>query len=492
MVSRAGTRAYLKKHQFSNATTGDLWAALSAKSGQDVASFMRPWTRDVGYPIISVVREEFNAEKGEMTLRLRQSRYLSSGDLNPEEDAKGTTWWVPLGIVTHVNSRNPTKDVLSEKEATVTFPYSQKEGAYWKLNFQTNGFYRVQYNEEQLRNLGSVIKKNPTALTTEDRVGVLADAFALAVAGYGSTSGALELLRSFESEDDYIVLDELAGRLNSLIAAWYREPKEVVEGLKAVKRSLFSPKVKTLGFEYPDKEDHLTALKRTLVIECSASAGDQDVVSQLQQRFKSFIAGDEKALPPNLRGAAYRVVLSHSKSPEEDFNAVLKIYKTAPTADQRLTALYALGATNDPKLVDKIINEMTLDTELVRPGDAYYPLRGLSKENNDPKTIRPLLWEFSTRNWKTLVERYAPTLSLLAAMLTLGFSDQVGSDVTERVERWLKGDDLGSEEEREKRKEELKLVSMPVQQALEKVRGTTKWVERERGSVEKWVGEAGR
>ncbi|KAI9101248.1 peptidase family M1-domain-containing protein [Phlyctochytrium arcticum] len=485
-----GTRAYLKEHQFSNATTLDLWKALSAASGQDVASFMHPWTRDVGYPVVTVEKEEFNAEKGELTIHLKQNRYLASGDVTPEEDSK-SLWWVPLGITTHLNAREPTQHILSEKTAKVSFPYKEGEGAFWKLNYQTNGFYRVRLSEEQLKKLGAVIKKNPEALTTEDRIGVIADAFNLAVAGYGSTSGALELLRNFEAEEDYIVLSELAARLKSIISAWYQEDPAVTEGLKAVMRNIFSRKVETLGYEYPEKEDHLTALKRTLVIECAAGASDEKVVKELQNRFHKFAAGDEKALPPNLRSIAYRTALKSSTSPTEDFEAVLKIYKTAPTADQRLSALYALGAINDPALVDRLINQIVLDKDLVRPNEAPYPLRSVSKETLDPKHVRPLLWQFSVKNWKVLYERYAPSLSLLAAMLTLGFADQVGTSVTDEVEAWLRGDDLSSQEEKDKRKEELKLVNMPVSQALEKVKGTTKWVERERGPVAAWLKKSG-
>ncbi|KAI8998411.1 peptidase family M1-domain-containing protein [Gaertneriomyces semiglobifer] len=481
---KLGTRAYLKKHKFSNATTKDLWHAYTAQSNQDVATFMHAWTRDVGYPVIEVLDEKYDEEKKEMTLKLKQSRYLSSGDLKADEDV--TTWWVPLGIVTHLNPRAPSQHILSQKEDTVTFPYDSASNAYWKLNFSTTGFYRVRLSEKQLSSLASVIKTNIDTLTTEDRVGVLADAFALALAGYGSTVGALELLKSFEAEEDYIVLDELANRLKTVIAAWYREPKDVSDGLKKIMRQLFAPKVTSYGYEYPANEDHLTSLKRTLVIESAASADEPSVIAELQSRFKAFMGGDDSALPPNLRGVAYRVTLQHTQNPTEDFEAVMKTYKTASTADQRLAALYALGAVNDPALINRVVNEVTLDTELVRPQDAFYPLRGLSKENPSPSTVRPQLWEFSTSNWTVLHERYGPTLGLLAAMLTVGFADQVGQDVIAKVEAWLAGEGL-TEEEKAKRNEQMKLVKMPVEQSLEKVRGVTRWVERERESVKEWV-----
>ncbi|KAJ3295271.1 Aminopeptidase 2 mitochondrial [Borealophlyctis nickersoniae] len=485
-----GTRKYLKKHQYGNATTGALWAAYSDVSGQDVATFMHSWTRETGYPIVTVVKEEYDPAKKEMTLQLRQSRYLSSGDLSAEEEAKGTLWWVPLGIVTHKNPHAPTQQILSEKEATVSFPYTEEEGAFWKLNYSTTGFYRVRLAEAQLKRLGAVIKKSPNAISTEDRVGILADAFALAVAGYGSTAAALEMVRNFDAEEDYIVLDELASGLNSVIEAWYKEPEEVNAGLKALKRHIFSKKAKQLGFDFPEGEDHLTSLKRVLAIESAARADDKEVVAELQSRFEKFKAGDDKAIPSNIRGVTYSTVLKHTKKPKEDFDAVMNVYTSAPTVEQRLAALLSLGSINDKTLVDTVF-ALTLDAERVKPQDAYYTLSGLSAQNPDPKTIRPKIWDYVTKNWKALVERYTPSPALLGRMLTLGFVQQTGEEVCKQVEAWAEGADLSTPEEKEARKEEIKIIRRPLDQSLEKVREKTKWVQRDGKSVAKWVAEGG-
>jgi hypothetical protein len=43
-----GVAAYLKRFSYANATTDDLWAALSGASGVDVGEFMQAWTRKIG------------------------------------------------------------------------------------------------------------------------------------------------------------------------------------------------------------------------------------------------------------------------------------------------------------------------------------------------------------------------------------------------------------------------------------------------------------
>src|ERR1700712_3343594 len=52
-----GVSNYLKAHAYGNATTSDLWSALSEESGQDVNGLMGPWIEKIGYPVITVAEE---------------------------------------------------------------------------------------------------------------------------------------------------------------------------------------------------------------------------------------------------------------------------------------------------------------------------------------------------------------------------------------------------------------------------------------------------
>ncbi|VDK45598.1 unnamed protein product [Taenia asiatica] len=49
-----GMKAYSEKFKCSNATTKDLWTVLQATSGCDVTEFMPLWTKQTGYPVVSV------------------------------------------------------------------------------------------------------------------------------------------------------------------------------------------------------------------------------------------------------------------------------------------------------------------------------------------------------------------------------------------------------------------------------------------------------
>lgn len=269
-----GVRVYLKKHKFSNATTLDLWAALSEASGKDIATLMYTWTRKMGYPMISVENESYDAGSKTMTLTLSQARYFATGPAEGEKE-EDTVWWVPVGVVTHLSPVKPADLILTEKTGTVSFKFDDAKDGYYKLNFGSNGFFRVNLSQPQLKKLGASISKDLTAFGTPDKISVLSDAFALAVAGYGSTTGALEIIKAYEKEQEYNVLEEVDHALSKILSCFYLEAPEISAGVKELKRRIFAPKAKELGYEYPAKEDHLTALKRTLTIRAAAKAGEK-------------------------------------------------------------------------------------------------------------------------------------------------------------------------------------------------------------------------
>lgn len=481
-----GVRDYLKKFKYSNAKTNDLWAHLSTASGKNVETLMYNWTRHMGYPMVTVESESVDASKNEITLLLKQTRFLSSGDLTAEEDSQCPVWWIPLGVCT--NDKAKTFDlILKDKESAITFPYdSTNADAYYKLNLHSTGFFRVNLPVERLSKLSLNISKDPTTVTTRDRVGLVADSFALAAAGYGSTVAALQVLKNFSQEQEYVVLNEMASQLNSISSIWYQEPVQVKDRLNQLKRDIFSPQVSALGYEYSANENQLTAFKRTLAISCAAKAGDKQVIDELMSRFNKFINGDTILLHPNLKSVAYSVVLRNSTTPKETFEQILSIYQTAETTDQKLAALASLGATSDKSLVERLLNEIALDSSLVRPQDIIYPLVALTSDSPIPTIVRPMLWDWLVKNWALFVERYKPSLALLGRVLSSCTEKSIGLDFVKTVEKWSLGDGLEAEE-KTKRVEELALVKNKLDQALENIKIHTAWYERVHVDVAQWL-----
>lgn len=480
-----GIRTYLKAFSYRNAVTTDLWEHLSASSKVDITAMMRSWTGEMGYPLIEILEEKYDSDKKTMTLKLRQRRYLSSGDVKPEDDK--VLWWIPLSVITHSTSKS-VQHVFSTKESTFTFPYAVEAGkedeAFWKLNVGVTGFFRVKYEEGTLARLG----RNITKLQTSDRIGLITDAFALALSGEGSTVGALELLKALEAEEQYIVLSEINSRLSNLVSVWYKQPKDVLEGLSTLTRQIFAPKVVKMGYEYPEKEDYLTTLKRTLAISQAAKSGDAGVIAELSKRFEKYVAGDQSALHPNLRGVAFGSVLRNVAAGEpaqKAYEAVLKIYKETQVVDQKLIALGALGHCPHEEQILQTL-QLSINPDLVRPQDIMYPLSTLVRDNTNSAFIRPYMIGWFKQHWQTFYDRYHSSLSLLGRTLSISVENSVGEDVVKDIESWVSASGE-SDEKKAEREKQLKGIDRSIQQCLEKVRGNTKWVERDAEGVAQWV-----
>nr|KAJ3418959.1 Aminopeptidase 2 mitochondrial [Polyrhizophydium stewartii] len=482
-VFAKGVRAYLKKFAFSNAKTVDLWAALSEASGHDVATIMSAWTLKTGHPVLSVVSESFDATKGELALTIRQGRFLSSGDLTPEEDAE-TLWTVPLTVSSHLNTAVPTRHVISAKEATITIPYSHAAGHFWKLNHHSTGFFRINLSAEQQTRLGAALRENLNNFSVEDRIGILSDAFATAKAGISSTSGALDIVAGFAAEENYIVLSQLSACFDSVLAILINEPEYVTDGIHSLQRHIFSAKARAVGFEYTSGEDHLTQLKRTLVIRAAADAKDKYVQDELLRRFHAFIAGDESALHPNLRRAAYSTAIKVTKD-DSAFEAVLNIAKTGASVESRLAALSNIGGSPNLDVVRRVL-DMVIAGDVVRTQDISYPITSV-RSSPAIQEVLPIMWNWLKTNWEVLHERLSPTLSLLGSAVSLCTSAQLGHEFADEVEAWARGDDLSTAEAKAKRVEQLKKARRPLDQSLERIRSATKWLIRDREAIAAWV-----
>lgn len=207
-----GIRRYLKKHAYGNTQTGDLWAALSDASGKPVEKVMDIWTKNVGYPVVSVTEDEQSN-----SISVKQNRFLRTGDVKPEEDK--TLFPVFLGLRT---KNGVDEDLtLSEREQDFKVPNLD----FFKLNADHSGIYRTSYTPARLAKLGQAAKDG--LLTVEDRAGMIADAGALASSGYQKTSGILSLLKNFDGEKEFVVWSELLSRISSIRAAWVFEDEKV-------------------------------------------------------------------------------------------------------------------------------------------------------------------------------------------------------------------------------------------------------------------------
>lgn len=300
-VFMEGIRQYLKKHAYGNTQTSDLWAALSAASGKDLAQTMDIWTKHVGYPVITVTENE-----KDKTIHLKQNRLLRTADVKPEEDK--VLYPVFLGLRT---SQGIDEELVLSKREDV---YKVNDMDFFKLNADHSGIYRTSYTPERLEKLGKAARDG--LLSTEDRAGMIADAGALAASGYQKTSGVLNLLKGFGNEQEFVVWNEVISRLGSIQGAWMFEDKKVKDGLEIFQRNVVSDKSHAMGWEFKETDDHILQQFKGMLFGAAGMSGDETVKKAAKEMFAKFAAGDKSAIHPNIRGSVFGMALKYGGKAE--------------------------------------------------------------------------------------------------------------------------------------------------------------------------------
>lgn len=413
-----GVKNYIKKHAYGNTETGDLWNALADASGKPVKSVMDIWTKNVGFPVLSVVEDKLNS-----SIRVKQNRFLRTGDVRSEEDQ--TIFPVMLGLRTQEGVDESI--MLTERERE--FPISDLD--FYKLNADHSALFRTSYSPERLEKLGRAARDG--RLSVEDRTGMIADSGALAASGFQRTSGLLSLLKGLDTEPEWVVWNEMLSRLSVLRAAWIFENDEIKGSLRAFQRSLVATKAHEIGWDFPQDEDHILQQFKALMFGAAGMAEDATVVKAAQDMFERFAKGDSSAIHANIRGSVFNIVLKNGGVKE--YEVVLDRFRNAPTSDEKTTALRCLGASQDPELIKRTLG-LALGDE-VKSQDIYMPLGGLRSHRAGIESR----WDWLKSNWDLLYKKLPPGLGMLGTVVKLTTSSFCTEAQLKEVEQFFASKD---------------------------------------------------
>ncbi|ERS96566.1 uncharacterized protein SPSK_01011 [Sporothrix schenckii 1099-18] len=382
-----GVSAYLKKHKYGNAKTTALWDALSEASGDDVNTLMSSWIEKIGFPVVAVT------EGADGQLAIKQSRFLSTGDVMPEDD--GTTWWIPLGLTGRVGSAEGSVEslALTKKEDVI----SNISKDFYKLNTDSTGFYRVNYPPERLAKLGSQLDR----LSASDKILIAGSAAELAFAGYAKTPALLSFLEGFGNESHVRVLSQALDAIG-VISSVFGDDETINKGLKAFTLKLIDKPLAEFSLNFPENEEFTKAQLRKRLLTSAVRSEHPSLNKQAIELFQAYIADPVKnPLQGDLRTPVFLAAIIDSA--EKAAPLLLKEWKTTVAPDGKEVALLALGASDDEKVVqDKLLPFLFGDgADTVVGADVHILANGMAARTH----ARPLLWKYIQKEWAGTVER---------------------------------------------------------------------------------------
>jgi aminopeptidase 2 len=264
-----GIKLYLERHRLGNTVTEDLWIALGDATQQNVKATMAVWAERIGFPVVTITENSSDeagndsGEAGEVKIILTQSRFLAAGDTRPDEDATA----YPLRISIRTSDNHCKYFDFNEREMKISIA----ETKFYKVNVDHTGFYRTAYPTQRLRSFGEAARLG--LLSTEDKVGIVADAVALAASGSQQTSGLFDLFQGMKSEDEYLVWSQIAKGIKNIRTAWRFQPDLIVRGLKKFAAEIFGSRALEVGWVIQDDDDETMQLFKPLLLDAAGSAG---------------------------------------------------------------------------------------------------------------------------------------------------------------------------------------------------------------------------
>lgn len=386
-IFRSGLREYLTTHAYSNTTTNDLWDSLAKVSGKPVAKFMKAWTAQTGFPVVSVNQD---IQKG--TLELSQERFM----INPRErkSLKETTLWpIPL-TVTGSNERfemNKKQDTWQNVSGEVFFQ---------KLNAHHDGFYMLAYEPEHLAALATQVEQGK--LSVRDRIGLLHDAFELSKAGYIATIDALALLQAYQNENDPFVWDVLASCLGSIKGVMGTDALR--DAMKPFVRTLIEVQLNRLGWDPLENETYQDTILRPTILGLGVSSEHPTVITEAVKRFAAMKKPADHA--PDTRGAIYQTIAQRGK--KADYEKLYGFYTATHSPQEKVKLAAALCSfSTKPQYMRSIA---MIKSNEVKAQDIPYWV-AYSFMNRFSRTDA---WEWFKQEWAWIQKTFESDVALLA------------------------------------------------------------------------------
>ncbi|CAH1105398.1 unnamed protein product [Psylliodes chrysocephalus] len=449
---REGMSLYLKRYQYGNTSTEDLWNALEEASKEPVAKIMSTWTKQMGFPLIKV---ETTSISDGTKVKLSQTKFTADGT-----QSENCRWMVPISISSSSNPSGTVSNILLTEESTEITIFGLKSTDWIKVNPGVVGFYRTQYTDDML-NKFSVDIRNQT-LPPLDRLGLLEDTYALVKAGYMNTGTLLNFLKNYEKETDSNVWISIITILNKLETILdYTDTSDLFRNYR---KQLVQNIFKSVGWEPKPNDSHIDTLLRGKILEHFSSLQDEDIINEARSRFLKHVNG-EKLLPADIRVGCYKIVVSSGS--EKEFDSMFQLYKTTDLNEEKMRIINGLGFVKTSHLIKKLL-DIAL-SEHVKTQDGILVLISASKTTLG----RELTWQFIKENWDGIRAKFTagPLLQNLIKQVTHDFATQQNKDDLEEFFS----------------KNKNAWIDKSVQQVLESITVNVAWLKRDSQAIREYL-----
>ncbi|KAE9554353.1 hypothetical protein FO519_002412 [Halicephalobus sp. NKZ332] len=401
---KKGLNIYLNRYAYSNAEHVDLWNALTEAvpdslrdwNGKkfDVDEFAKKWTEQMGYPVVTVSTTKNGVKLAQKRFKIDETSEESPKFKNPKYWYK---WDIPIWYTVD-GAHQPVTWLHSEEEINFTNPNSLVF-----INSESNGFYRVKYDHDQMEKINKQLSENHTAIQMRSRARYIDDAFTLAQAGQISYEEVLEMTRYLYKENDYLPITMAINGFGGIAGYFGDEPES--EFMRAYLRPMFDEKyekVKEKVFEQEEDKDFYANVMSTLIVRTACDLKNEDCTDRALKSYQEKLVApcNEEStaiVPPSIRTFVYCLGIKYGN--EKDWNNMLRLFQKESCQVERDRLIHALSCSRDTFTLKKLLKmAVDINNTVIRlqDKDTVFSFVGFNYAG------KPIVFEFFTQNWNQL------------------------------------------------------------------------------------------
>ncbi|EDV21351.1 expressed hypothetical protein [Trichoplax adhaerens] len=403
-----GYRAYLKKYQYSNANTMQLWNSLSEANNNriNMVEVMDPWVRQKNFPVITITNQGAQGTASQKRFLIDDSAATGTGS---DFSTYGYKWYVPLNYITSADTNTPISAWLNKTSVNFNYPVN----GWMKANVGQYGFYIVNYPETNWNRLQAALESDVNTLKSGDRAGLINDAFMLARSGTIKQSLALGMTKYLSKEKEYVPWTTALGSLGYFDTILSMRPS--YGDFKTYMINLIRGRYNDLG--WTDTGSHLDRYARSDILLWVTRLNYNTAIQAAKKIYNNWMVNGT-SIHPNIRTRVLRAGIAAGGLKEWDF--AWNKFLTTESASEKTALMYALAFSRTPWILNRYL-QRSMNTSLVRSQDTLSVIRYVSGTTLG----RPIAWSFFQANWNTLYDRYSQVtfgLARAAESLTSAFA----------------------------------------------------------------------
>ncbi|BDZ30295.1 M1 family metallopeptidase [Lactiplantibacillus sp. WILCCON 0030] len=372
---RKGLKQYFETHQYGNATGADLWQALGAASGIDLATIMQSWLEQPGYPVVTAAVVD-----GQLTLAQTQF-FIGDGQTADRQ------WSIPLN-----SNYDAAPQILAAPRVTLGdyAELRQAAGKPFRINVGNNSHFIVKYDQTLLDDILS----DAESLDAISQLQTLQDLRLLAEGRQISYAAVVPLLGRFANSQSTVVnlaLYRAAGDLKRFV-----DPASPAEKqLKALYDQLSQAEVKRLGWTATVGETIDDQLSRPVILNVALYAENAGAILAAHELFEGH-ASQLDQLSADVRLLILRNEVQHFGN-KALFDKLLTAYRQSSDASYKADICAALTSTTDADLIARLIVAFE-DADTVKPQDLRAWYRGVLSNHAGEQAA----WDWIRNDWAWL------------------------------------------------------------------------------------------